>query len=144
MSSFSYLNQVNVTANNTKEFPLDDIRIAGKTPVLIVAPATESNKEYTNDLLRFSLKNKSNTRKNITADDILQVRKNDRILYAKHVIKGWIDVIDDSGKEAEFNLDNCQDFVNSLPDWLFDKIRNFCNQSETFIDNFDIEVTTKK
>lgn len=145
MTDFSYLKQVDVKNDELKEYHISQISVAGKTPVLLVTAATESNTPYYNTLLRDAIKNARKVRKGgVSAEVMKRNRDQDRELYPKHVIKGWRDIVDANGKEVAFSQESCSDFVNQLPDWIFDDIRNYCSDPTNFVDEFDLDITIKK
>lgn len=131
---FSYLDGLDVT-DKTKELPLRGISVGGKTPILVVKPATKDNPEYWSEML-VQVENHKNK---YTSNDAQSVssklddnRETDRVLYPKHVIVGWKNVVDGSGKPAEFTLGNCKAFINSIPGWLFDRVRDYCAEPSNF------------
>lgn len=145
MTDFSYLKQVDVKAADTKEYHINQISVAGKTPVLLVTAATEANTPYYNSLLRDAIKNARKVKKGgVSAEMMKKNRDQDRELYPKHVIKGWVDVVDGSGETVPFNAEACADFLSQLPDWIFDDLRNYCSDPTNFVDSFDVELTAKK
>lgn len=145
MTDFSYLKKVDVKNNETKEYHISQISVSGKTPVLLVSAATESNTLYYNALLRDAIKNARKVRKGgVSAEMMKKNRDQDRELYPKHVIKGWRDIVDADGNEVPFSQEACSDFVNQLPDWIFDDIRNYCSDPTNFVDEFDLDITIKK
>lgn len=143
--SFNQLKTLKLKADMTAEFTLHDIENPdGTSPTLILSPATEVNKGYFNGLLRRSRKNMRNIQaQNFDTSMIQDNRSNDRVLYAKHVCKGWKTVKDDKGKNVTFNEEQCLGFLQALPDWLFDNVRNFATVVRNFIDTDvpDVEAT---
>lgn len=145
MTDFSYLKKVDVKNNDAKEYHINQISVAGKTPVLLVAAATESNTVYYNALLRDAIKNARKVRKGgVSAEMMKKNRDQDRELYPKYVIKGWRDIVDNSGAVVPFSQEACSDFINDLPDWIFDDIRNYCSDPTNFVEEFDLDITVKK
>lgn len=145
MTDFSYLKQVDVKSDDTKEYHIDQISIAGKTPVLLVASATESNTQYYNSLLRDAVKNARKVKKGgVSAEMMKKNRDQDRELYPKYVIKGWYNVPDATGEDVRFSQEACSDFITQLPDWIFDDLRNYCSDPTNFVEEFDLDLTAKK
>ena len=70
-------------------------------------------------------------------------RDQDRVLFAKYVVKGWKRIIDSEGNEVEFNEKNCFDFLTCLPDWIFDQVRNFAATPDNFIDDETVSELSK-
>lgn len=145
--SFKQLETLKLRADMTAELTLHDIENPdGTSPTLILSPATEVNKGYFNGLLRRSRKNMRNIQaQNFDTSMIQDNRGNDRVLYAKHIIKGWKHVKDDKGKNVTFSEEQCMGFLQELPDWLFDNVRNFATIVRNFIDveGPDVEETSK-
>ncbi len=129
---FDYLKKFEVK-DNTAEYTI--FQIDGE-PTLILKPAVESNKPYFNSVLRKSRKKvKAAQAGSINSQMIKENRAEDRELFPKYVIVGWKNVVDNEGKESPFSEENCSDFINSLPDWLFDQIRTFASASENFVND---------
>lgn len=145
--SFNQLKTLELKSDMTAELTLHDIENPdGTSPTLILAPATEANKGYFNGLLRRSRKNMRNIQEqNFDTSMIENNRDNDRVLYAKYIVKGWKHVKDDKGKDVPFNEENAQGFLEALPYWLFDKVRNFATVVRNFVDIDvpDAEATAK-
>lgn len=144
MPNFSYLNQLEVKPTSTVDYVLHEITVNGKTPVLEVAPATDANTQYFNELL----KRGSRTQRQVKAGKvnsgmIAENRDEDRTLYPKYVIKGWRDMLDADGTEVKFTVNNATDFLAQLPDWLFDNVRSFCGEPQNFTETLDVEVSSK-
>lgn len=119
--SFDHLKQLDVPNGGTGEFTFYEI--AGE-PVLTVLAATESNKSYFNAFLKRA--RRLTRGREVTAETMAQTRNDDRVLYPQFIIKGWKNVKDDTGQEAPFTKENADQFVKALPDWLLDKLREFC------------------
>ena len=103
--------------------------------MLTLSPATEANKPYFNALLKRSRKNQKRLQGgSFTASVIAENRDDDRVLYPKHIVKGWDKVVDSEGNPAEFNHENLVGFIAALPDWLFDEARTFATEESNFID----------
>ena len=140
MGKFKHLKNYEVK-DKTAEFPLT--QIAGSI-VLIMKPATEANKPYFNDKLRNSRRTARQVRTGALDNSSLSRDRNkDRDLFPKHVIVGWKNVVDFEGKKVEFNETNCKDFIDSLPDWIFDEIRIFAMDPQEFIDSEQMEDIAK-
>jgi hypothetical protein len=130
MPKFSNLRKLEVKAETTAEFTF--YQIEGE-PILIVAPATEANKPYFNKLLKSSRKNQRRLQSgNFTSAVIAENRDNDRALYPQFIVRGWKKVVDDSGKQTPFSQENVKAFLGELPDWLFDDLRNFAGDPQSF------------
>jgi len=141
MVDFSHLEQLDVTKDRTAEFTLHSIEVNGVSPTIIVAPATEANKAYFNALLKRAGRSARQVAAGkINAGMIQENREEDRALYPAHIIQGWKDMLDADGSEVEFSRENCADFLNALPGWLFDDLRNFCGKPENFVSGPNVDV----
>ncbi|MES0340683.1 MAG: hypothetical protein ABUK08_00045 [Candidatus Humimicrobiaceae bacterium] len=116
------------------DYPIEDIQ-GEPVPTLKIKPATQSNKPYFNAILRKSKSKVGSIQSgNININMLDENRTEDKKLFPKHVISGWNNVKDSSGESVLFTFDNCNDFINALPNWIFDKIRNFAATSENFVE----------
>lgn len=133
MSTFTHLKKLDVTAGRTARMTLFGLE---DEPVLILAPATESNKPYFNGLLKRSRNNVSRLQaQQFTAELTKANRDDDRRLYAEFVVKGWERVRDDQHQLVDFTLENVQAFLEALPDYIFDDVRVFATAPRNFIDD---------
>ena len=102
-------------------------------PWLDIVSATEYTKPYFNELLKRQRRNRRSIRTgNVSVDTIANNRKEDRALYPKHIIKGWGNVQDSKGKTVPFSKAVCADFLNALPNWILDDLRNFAGDPMSF------------
>jgi len=140
---FSHLKKFDIKGN-TAEFVLDDIEVE-PAPILILKPATQSNRKYFNALLKGSGTRLSRIKRAKIDEKVYEDNlKEDKKLYPEHVIVGWKNVTDTSGKEVSFNKQNCISFVEQLPDWIFEKVRNFAATNENFVEEqMDAEEVSK-
>ena len=137
MSRFNKLKAAQ--AADTAEYEVFQIRVNDATPTLIVKQAGESNPPYFNALLKASARTARRALAgNIDAGTIAKNRAEDRKLFPKFVVQGWKDVVDDNGKAVPFTTEDCVDFLESIPDWVFDDLRNFCSTPANFMDITDI------
>lgn len=133
MSDFSHLQKLDVGVAQTVDYTF--YQIDGE-PILVVAPATDANKPYFNAVLRRSRKNvRALSAGSVSPGMIASNREEDRSLFVLHIIKGWRDVRDADGKEAEFTQDNVRNFLQALPDWIFDDLRTFAANPANFLDD---------
>lgn len=138
MADFTNLKSLEVHAEKRVDYTL--FQIAGE-PVLELAPATEANKPYHNALLRRSRRNQRRIQAGaIDAALMAENREDDRSLYAEFIIKGWRRMLDAQGKPVPFTLENVKDFLNALPNWLFDEVRLFASNSQNFVPEVSINV----
>ena len=136
MANFSKLKERRVQVGKTVPFKLYSAEMNGKTPILHLAPATEANKPYFNALLKRSGKQARAIRTNaFTADMLSENREEDRELYVQHVIRGWSDVVDnETGEQVPFSKEVCAEFLQALPDFIFDEVREFAATATNFVE----------
>lgn len=144
MSKFTYLEKTKIQSTKVVDYTMSQITINGESPVLSVSHAGNSNKRYLNALLARSGNLTKMGRKKVNADTLTEARERDIEIYSKYVIQGWDNVIDDSGKPCDFTVDNCQDFLSSIPEWVLDELRDFCSDPLSFSDNLDVDSVAKK
>lgn len=130
---FEHLKELEVKGK-TAEFSLSMLR---GCPKLIVRPATESNKPYFNEVLRRSVKTLRKAASgdiSVSTETLEKNREDDRRLFPKYVIVDWKDIKDSQGKDVPFTQENCAEFLQALPDWIFDDIGIFCRKNSNFVD----------
>lgn len=143
MSKFAHLKALKVNANKTMRFDLPEICVNGVSPTLLLLPATEANKPYFQAILKRAAESRTMRRaaqKTITADVIEDLREEDMRNYAKHVIKGWENMLGADGKPIEFSEEECLEFLQAIDTWVFDLIRNFCTEPTNFAGAIDVDV----
>lgn len=129
-SKFGHLQELEVSKEKTAELELPEIK---SSPVLILKHAGEANKRYFNKLLKRSQRAQRRIRnRNLNVDVVQETRNQDRHLYAEEVVTGWRNVIDMEGNPVEFSQENVLEFLQALPDWLFDDVRLFAANPENF------------
>lgn len=134
MADFSHLKQLDVTRDMRSRFTLHSIQVNGVSPTLILRPATEQNPAYFNALIKRNRKAAQIIQAGgVTAGLIAQNRNEDRELFPAHVIDGWENMLEADGAEVPFNLQNCRDFVNALPDYIFDTVRDHAGTHRNFV-----------
>lgn len=140
MSKFGKLKGLEVTGSMTAEMTI--YQIEGE-PVLILSPATEANKPYFNAMLKVSRKAIRRAGSgNFTPASIAESRDNDRELFPRFVVRGWRNMEKLCGEDLPCTVENVREFLDSLPDWLFDEIRSFATDAQNFITvEFDAEET---
>lgn len=113
-------------------------------PVLLVKPATESNRVFANEQLRMTKKNATAVRAGaVNMQMIAETRDNDRKLYAQHVVVGWEGIYDSHGELVPFSHEECGKFLDALPDWAFDEVRNFCTSPQSFVEQVSVVAIAK-
>lgn len=129
---FSYLEKLDCGATEPIEYPIYGLE---GNPVLLILPATQSNKAFFNATLKGSRKNlRSLQTKNISSKTISETRDVDRELYSKHIVKGWRNICDTAGNQVVFSEENIRAFLSHLPDWMFDDLRHFAQNPENFVE----------
>jgi hypothetical protein len=128
--NFSHLRNLTVATDSQSEFIF--YGISGE-PALDVAPATEANKPYLNGVLARSKKLARRLRgARMTVEVLQESREQDRELYPKHVVKGWRNVFDADGNEVPFCPEACAEFLQAIPNDMFDELRTFCGNADNF------------
>lgn len=141
MADFSHLSALEVARDKTARLTLHQITVNGVSPTLILKPATEANKPYFNALLKSAGRTiRSGV---ISAGVIEENREEDRDLFPKFVVDGWEDMVDATGKEAKCDKETAKQFLDALPDWLFDEVRNFASNTANYADIVDLTVKAK-
>jgi hypothetical protein len=104
--------------------------------------AGEGNPGYFNALLARAGKRARKVQQKggplIDASMLAENRKEDRELYPHHVLVGWrgIQVAGPGGfANVDPTLENRKEFCAKLPDWIFDRIRDFAARPERFLDD---------
>lgn len=137
-SDFSHLAGKQVTRDLRTTLTL--YQLAG-APKLHMKPATEANKPYFNAMLRRTKRSARQLAKgNITAEMIEENREHDRELFPKFVVTGWDDVVDSRKQPVPFSAEACVQFINALPDWIFDDVRNHAGEATSFVQDDEPEV----
>lgn len=138
MAKFGNLRQFDPTGRTaTMSLPIGYVRADGTTvqSKLVLAHAGDSNKRWQNavnahnaktGLARKALSNSGE------ANALGMARDLD--LYPKFIIQGWEDVVDDDGVPVAFSEENAREFLQALPQWIFDSIRLFAVQASNFVD----------
>ena len=116
-------------------YQLDKHPEAEEHPFLVLKPALSVNKPYFNGLLKRSRKNARKIQA-LQFDEafIEENRADDRILYAAHVIDTWGSIVEDDGQVVEFTNEKALEFLNALPDWIFDDVRASAREPQNFVD----------
>ncbi len=144
MVDFDHLKALSIDQEQVVEYTLSDITVNDVHPILLVCPAGEVNKPYWNELLKIQAKKapQINAGGVDGSDMVMEHRNADRLLFPKHVATGWVDgtMYDSDGNLVKFTKEACQDFINALPDDIFDRVRNFCLRMSNFREGGSIEV----
>jgi hypothetical protein len=128
MSNFSHLKKLDIKEDQTAEYIISELDPPVK---LTVRPASEANKKYFNAVIQLS-KKRSGKKSSISLKSIEDDRKDDLPLFAKYIIVGWEDCVDANGNEVGFSTEECEEFLNHLPAYLFNQLRVFCSDITNF------------
>lgn len=132
---FSNLKKSEVKVDKLFDYVIHDLQ---DQPTLKIKPAVEANKPYFNALLKRSRKKVKAIQSQQLDNEMLSANRNeDRHLYSEHVVFGWENVKDASGEDVPFTQEHCLQYFRQLPDWIFDKLRNFVTRPENFTDMDD-------
>ncbi len=132
MANFNNLKKLEIR-NEAVDYPMYQI---DEDVVLKLLPALEINKPYYNDLFRNSRgRVKAIQSSKLNVGMLKDNRNEDRVLYSKHVVKGWTGVVDDDGKEVPFTEKDALGFLTALPDYIFEDIRNFATEIQNYIED---------
>lgn len=131
--SFNHIRKLDVPPGATSEFTF--YQIQGR-PTLTVRPTGEANPPYMNAMFKRSKGVARRLRSGDMSVDLLEeTRDIDLKLYPKYVVTGWKDVETDSGDEAPFNAELVAQFLDALPEDLFDELRAHCGDLSNFRDD---------
>ncbi len=141
MVDFSHLKKLDVTGESIAEYVFDEIE---GEPGIMFAPATDANKPFINERMRMSVEEAEKAaqeprgktkRRGLDASDLEDAREKDRHLIARFCARGWGDnpPRDANGVVPEFSADNCYEFFQQLPNWIFDPLRTWVVNPRNFI-----------
>ena len=141
--AFGHLAHYNPKANAADFYPpipakLKDVDGKPIVPTLTLRNAGQSNRPYFNAVSKQNAKSGQARRLaqgRIDAETVDRNRRQDRLLFPRHVITGWAGIYDENGLEVEFSLENCAAFLTALPDWMMDELRNFAAVPANFLDD---------
>lgn len=137
MVDFSHLSQEVTKASAVYTF----YELKGE-PWVRVVPATEDNKAYFNALMSRQLRNRQR-RRHLRADDLKQNRNEDAVLYAKHVVIEWGNLVDAEGEPVTLTEEHCKQFLKAIPKTSFDGLRDFAADETSFYELPDTEEVSK-
>ncbi len=107
---------------------------------LIVAPATDENKPYYNDILKSAKRTQQMVRAQggLDASVVAANRKIERERFKKYIVKGFAEVLDDKGNAVEYSAENAGHLIDQLPNHIFDAMHQELSQPETFYENEEL------
>lgn len=130
---YSHLSKAEIQPDAAAEFRFD---VLPGCPALIVLSATEANQPYMNERLRAGTRNKGRQRQieagKLAVRHIREQRDEDRSSFARHVVRDWKNVVDAAGKKVAFSVAECDAWLQALPTYLFDELRQFCQNPANF------------
>lgn len=104
------------------------------SPKLTGRHAGESNKAWQNAVNKHNAK--TGIMRRIAAGDsgVNQIAiDRDVELYPEHIFTGWEDVVDEDGNEVQFSKEECRQFLEALPRWVFDDVRLYFANAINFV-----------
>lgn len=127
---FNKLKNLAVQADATRVYVFEEID-AERAPSLIVRFAGETNAPYINAVLANSRKLLSKGKAALDSASLSKNRRQDRELYPKYVIVGWKEpmLTDEGVPSTDADI---PDFINALPDDMFDGLRTYCSKPDNF------------
>lgn len=145
MSKFGYLKKLEIK-DKTVRFELPFFAELGfENAYLKVKPADSTNKAYINAALRKS--GNKNIQRMISSGVNSKMQEERRLidkeLFPLHVVVGWNDIPNSEGKPEPFSKEGIAEFIESMPDDMFDELRLFCMTPANFRETSDIDFEEK-
>lgn len=141
MSDFSHLKKLRVKDDATAEFVF--YLIEGN-PTLVVSHAGSTNRKFVNGVMKQSKtairKARKSKGKSAGYDLLQEVRTSEANSYSNYVVRGWTGVVDTDGKEIEFSVGECEEFLRAIPLEMFDDLRDFCREIDNFREDIEEEM----
>jgi hypothetical protein len=144
MPDFSHLKSLDMREGAEVEYEIAELP---EKPVLTVRFMGESNTEWYQAVAKRSagLIKKLRAAGQDARDEYRQMRDEDRELMPLHIVTGWPKPPHDAdGNPVEYSLENCQAFLQWLPNWMFERMRNFCAIPENFVNYDAVGVTVEE
>lgn len=69
----------------------------------------------------------------VDARMLAENRNEDRELFPQHVLVNWRGIVTPKDEPIEASLEHRTEFCAKLPDWIFDRIRDYAARPERFI-----------
>lgn len=126
MSRFSHVAKLKIDPAMTSPYTIEEI--VGR-PVLHLLHAGRSNHGYFNARLRSAkaaakkTKGKGRAAIEAAAEEEAYGLERDREMFPKYVVTGWERVVDDDGADVPFSVESCAEFIEALPDDIFEGAR---------------------
>lgn len=113
-------------------------------PTFDVVFAGEQHREFWNELLRIQQLPSSRAGGTKTADDTANARKRDAELWARYIVKGWHNVVDDDGEPILFTEGNVREYLaDGLDIDMFNDLRRWCQEESNFRPKPDVRAVAK-
>lgn len=106
---------------------------------LLVRIAAERNSDYNNAYLKRNGKKPRVEKFDRSKKDVIpelnvdEIQATAREIYPGTVIVGWSDVLDSDDKKIPFNIENCQEFCQKIPEWILNQIIIYASTPENFL-----------
>ena len=134
--NFSHFDKLKIGPNSRALYTFEGIE---GEPVLEVSPAHEVNKPYMNAILKKGKKMlRSLKRGSMSVQTLKENRLQDLRLFPKFIVTGWLVApVDSAGNKVEFSEENCKAFLQAIPTYMFNDLREFCADVDSFLDEDD-------
>lgn len=136
------------------------VSINGHTPRLKVKPAHQSNKDYWNNYIIEGSRIKGAREEEISRQ-IEELKKEGLIsnttatldaltmildyeLYPHHIIVDWDEVYNSNGRRVPYTPENGEKLIRSFECWVFQDLRQFCNNINNFRNSEFEEITIQE
>ncbi len=140
---FAHLAVYDIKAS-TARFPLDKYFPVLKGAYLQVRPATNANKDWLAAVVQYEQEHPTEDN-----ETVMQGRDRENAmaleLYPGLVVTEMCNVVDAAGDPVASNLHEIAEFLQQIPDWVFERLRIFCQRPESFVKaNLNAAKTAKK
>lgn len=133
--AFNNMKRLDVEQGSADWYEVDElIYDDGTSPRLRCLQAGTYNKGYMNAKLRGG-QSPLKLLKRQTRDLSTANRERNRLekeLFSEHVVIGWENVRDDDDQKVPFSADACAEFLQAMPDWMFDSLYTFAANPANF------------
>ena len=136
--NFGYLKQIDVKEDTTAEFPIVDLTNEEYEPRLVVV-CSRTCKPLLEQSAKQATKNRGRRKTSNQNINFDKLRREDREIFIEHIIKDWKEVYDGQGNPVTFSKAACTNFINALPDYIFDELRGFCLNPANFAGDIELE-----
>jgi hypothetical protein len=125
---FNKIKKLAVSSESTAVYEFDVIE--GR-PSIVVRPATQANPAYLNAVLGEGKALARRGKRAMSVATLADNRANDRKLYKKFIVVKWETpaLLDDGTAAVDGQIG---EFLDALPDDLFDEFRAFCSEPANF------------